>query len=92
MRAFMYLAQTYHEYFKRTNQNLYGSKKEYLESKEQEVVDVMMTLFDDDQIMKSYINDVREEAREEAEKEAKESARKMIQDNELSQNMYLLCL
>lgn len=38
-----------------------------------------MKLFDDDQIMKAYINDVREEAREETEKEAKESARKMIQ-------------
>ena len=27
IRALMYLIQTYHEYFKRTNQNLYGSKK-----------------------------------------------------------------
>ena len=27
IRALMYLIQTYHDYFKRTNQNLYGSKK-----------------------------------------------------------------
>lgn len=27
IRAVMYLIQTYHDYFKRTNQNLYGSKK-----------------------------------------------------------------
>lgn len=27
VRALMYLIQTYHDYFKRTNQNLYGSKK-----------------------------------------------------------------
>ncbi|MDE7417963.1 MAG: hypothetical protein K2N44_16950 [Lachnospiraceae bacterium] len=27
IRALMYLIQTYHEYFKRINQNLYGSKK-----------------------------------------------------------------
>ena len=145
IRALMYLIQTYHDYFKRTDQNLYGSKKvnmptpelyviftgerknipdtislskeffdgakiaidaelkvlyqenekdiigqyiifskvyneqrklygntrqavtetirmckdrnvpqEYLESREQEVVDRMMTLFDDEQILKAY--------------------------------------
>lgn len=27
IRALMYLIQTYHDYFKRTNQNLYGSRK-----------------------------------------------------------------
>lgn len=27
IRALMYLVQTYHDYFKRTNQNLYSSKK-----------------------------------------------------------------
>lgn len=27
IRALMYLMQTYHDYFRRTNQNLYGSKK-----------------------------------------------------------------
>ena len=151
IRALMYLIQTYHDYFKRTNQNLYGSKKvnmpmpelyviftgerknipntislskeffdgakisidaevkvlyqenekdiigqyiifskvyneqrniygntkqavtetirickdrnvlrEYLESKEQEVVDIMMTLFDDEQILKAYAKDIED--------------------------------
>lgn len=175
IRAVMYLIQTYHEYFKRTDQNLYGSKKvnipkpelymiytgdrkyipdilslsdeffdgkqiaidaevrvlyqenendiigqyiifskvyneqrkrhgstkeaitetiricknrnvlkEYLESKEQEVVDMMMTLFDDDQIMKAYTKDIREEAaKEAAKKAARETAKEMIQDGDL---------
>jgi len=151
IRALMYLVQTYHDYFKRTNQNLYGSKKvdmprpelymiytgerkniphtislskeffngektaidtevkvlyrengediigqyiifskvyneqrklygntklavtetirickernvlkEYLENREQEVVDIMMTLFDDEQIFKAYAKDIEE--------------------------------
>ncbi len=150
IRALMYLVQTYHDYFKRTNQNLYRSKKvnvpkpelyviytgdrqrvpdrvslskeffagekisieadvkvlyqenendiigqyiiftkvyneqrglygatkkailetirickdrnvlkEYLESREQEVVDMMMTLFDDEQILKAYAKDIK---------------------------------
>ena len=149
IRALMYLVQTYHDYFKRTSQNLYGSKKvnmpkpelyliytgdrknvpvcislskdffsgakisidaeikvlhrenekdiigqyiifsrvyteqrkkygnirqaveetirickdrnvlkEYLESREQEVINIMMTLFDDDQILKAYTKDI----------------------------------
>ena len=133
IRALMYLIQTYHDYLKRTNQNLYGSKKVnlpkpelyviytgnrthipdtlslqkdffdgekialeakikvlyqeqrkqygntkqavtetiricknrdvlkgYLESKEQEVVDMMMTLFDDEQILKAYTKDIED--------------------------------
>lgn len=155
IRALMYLIQTYHEYFKRTDQNLYGSKKvtipkpelymiftgerkdipdtmslkkdffggadiavdaevkvlyqeneddiigqyiifckvyseqrklhgntekavtetirvckdrnvlrEYLMSKEQEVVDIMMTLFDDEQILKAYAKDIERETAE----------------------------
>lgn len=167
IRAVIYLIQTYHDYFKRTKQNLYGSKrvnmpkpelyviytgdrknipdriwlseeffdgekiaidaevkilyqeneddiigqyiifskiyneqrktygntkkaitetirickdrnvlKEYLEKREQEVVDMMMTLFDDDQIMEAYIRDVREEAAKEAAKETAEKVEK----------------
>lgn len=167
IRALMYLIQTYHDYFKRTNQNLYGSKKvnmpkpelyviftgdrknipdtmslskeffngveiaidaevkvlyqenendiigqyiifskvyneqrklygntkkavtetirickkrnvlkEYLESKEQEVVDIMMTLFDDEQIMKAYTKDI-EDSKE------RETAERMIKDGEI---------
>ena len=168
IRALMYLVQTYHDYFKRTNQNLYGSKKvnmpkpelymiftgdrkkipdtislskeffdgekisidaevkvlyrenendiigqyiifskvyneqrkkhgetkkailetihickdrnvlkEYLENKEQEVVDMMMTLFDDEQILKAYANDIKNDFE-------RETAIKMIKDGEMS--------
>ena len=37
--------------------------KEYLENKEQEVVDIMMTLFDDQQIMQACVKDVEETAK-----------------------------
>ncbi len=176
IRALMYLVQTYHDYFKRTNQNLYGSKKvnmpipelyviftgdrknipdkislskaffkgakiaidvdvkvlyqenekdiigqyiifskvydkqrklygntkqaitetinickdrnilkEYLENKEQEVVDIMMTLFDDEQILKAYIKDVKENTAKETEKEsAKETAERLIKKGKMS--------
>lgn len=176
IRALMYLIQTYHDYFRRTNQNLYGSKKvnmpkpelymiyvgnrkdipetislskeffggekisidaevnvlyqenendivgqyiifskvydeqrkrygktkqtitetirickdrnvlkEYLESKEQEVVDIMMTLFDDEQILKAYAKDIEENtAKETAKKTARETAVRMIKKGKMS--------
>ena len=184
IRALMYMVQTYHDYFKRTNQNLYGSKKvnmpapelyviftgdrknipdiislskqffegakiaidvqvkvlyqenqkdiigqyiifskvydkqrrlygdtkqaitetinicknrnilkEYLENKEQEVVDIMMTLFDDEQILKAYIKDVKENtaketeertAREIEKRTAKETAERLIKKGKMS--------
>lgn len=169
IRALMYLMQTYHDYFKRTKQNLYGSKKvnmpkpelyviftgekpgnppdtislsqnffggekiaidaevrvlyqedesniigeyiifckvyneqrkiygqtkeavletirickdrnvlkEYLVNKEQEVVDIMMTLFDDEQVLEAYAEDIKNG-------EARETAERMIKDGELS--------
>lgn len=169
IRALMYLIQTYHDYFKRTKQNLYGSKKvdipkpelymiftgekpenppdmislrddffdgekiavdaevrvlyqedenniigqyiifckvyneqrkicgqtkkaitetirickdrnvlkEYLENKEQEVVDIMMTLFDDEEILEAY-------ARERENNVARETAERMIKMGKLS--------
>ena len=164
----MYLIQTYHDYFKRTNQNLYGSRKvnmpkpelyviytgdrkkipdtislckeffdgvkiaidaevkvlyqenekdiigqyiiffkvyneqrklygntkqavketihicknrnvfkEYLESKEQKMVDIMMTLFDDEQILKAYAKDIENST-------AREKAERMIKMGKLS--------
>lgn len=167
IRALMYLIQTYHDYFKRTNQNLYGSRKvtmpapelyviftgerkdipdtislrqdffkgtrtaidaevkvlyqenekdiigqyiifsrvyheqrmlygntrqtvtetirickdrnilkEYLESREQEVVNIMMTLFDDEQILKAYTKDIENIT-------ARETAERMIRDREM---------
>ena len=175
IRALMYLIQTYHEYFKRTNQNLYGSKKvdmpkpelyliytgdrknipdsislardffdgakiaidaeikvlyrenediigqyiifskvyteqrklygntkeavtetiricknrnvlkEYLESKEREAVDIMMTLFDDEQILRAYAKDIEE-------KTARETAERLIKDGEMSLEKIAHCL
>ncbi|MDE5820746.1 MAG: hypothetical protein K2N41_03090 [Lachnospiraceae bacterium] len=176
IRALMYLIQTYHDYFKRTNQNLYGSKKvnmptpelyviftgdrknipetislskeffdgakiaidaevkvlyqetkediigqyiifskvyneqrtqygntkqaitetirickdrdilkEYLESKEQEVVDMMMTLFDDEQILKAYTKDIEDStAKKTAKETARETAEKLIKKGKMS--------
>ena len=176
IRALMYLIQTYHDYFKRTSQNLYGSKKVnlpkpelyviytgerkvipdsislrkdffdgakiaidaevkvlyqenetdiigqyiifckvyneqrkrygntkqavtetiqickdrnvlkgYLESREQEVVDMMMTLFDDEQILKAYTKDMVDSAVKKTAKEtAIETAERMIKLGKLS--------
>lgn len=175
IRALMYLIQTYHDYFKRTNQNLYGSKKvnmprpelyliytgdkknipdsislardffdgaeiaidaeikvlyqenediigqyiifskvyteqrklygntkqavtetidicknrnvlrEYLESKEGEVVDIMMTLFDDEQILKAYAKDIEDNtAKETARETEREMAERMIKKGKMS--------
>lgn len=171
VRALMYLIQTYHDYFKRTKQNLYGSKKiklpkpelymiytgaktevpsvisltdeffdgeeiaieakvkvfyqenetdiigqyiifckvyneqrakygntmeavtetiricqnrnilkKYLQEKEQEVIDIMMTLFDDEQIMDAYVKEMMDEARQKGEKKtARNTAKQMLQ-------------
>ncbi len=179
IRALMYLIQTYHEYFKRTNQNLYGSKKvdmpkpelyliyagdrknipdsislardffdgakiaidaeikvlylenediigqyiifskvyteqrklygntkeavtetiricknrnvlkEYLESKEREVVDIMMTLFDDEQILRAYAKDIEEKTARET---ARETAERLIKDGEMPLEKIAHCL
>ena len=59
--------------------------KEYLENKEQEVVDMMMTLFDDEQILKAYVKDIEEStARETARETAKETAIKLIKKGKMS--------
>ncbi len=180
IRALMYLIQTYHDYFKRTNQNLYGSKKvnmptpelyviytgerknipntislskeffngakiaidaevkvlyqesekdiigqyiifskvyneqrklygntkkavtetirickdrnvlkEYLESKEQEVIDIMMTLFDDEQILKAYAKDIEENKEKETERK---TAERMIKMGKFSLEDIALCV
>ena len=46
--------------------------KEYLENREQEVVDIMMTLFDDEQILKAYAKDIEDNT-------AKETERKTVE-------------
>ena len=115
IRILLYLAHSYHEYFERTSQSLYKSKKvkmpkpelyvkytgskeyivfckvfneqikehgmtkqavtetirickdrnilkQYLSNKEVEVVTIMMSLFDDEQIMRTYAKDIKREA------------------------------
>ena len=181
IRALMYLIQTYHDFFKRTKQNLYGSKKvdmpkpelyliftgerpknppdiislskdffdggkiaidakvkvlyqedesniigqyiifckvyneqrkkhgqtkkavtetirickdrnvlkEYFESKEQEVVDIMMTLFDDEQVLEAYAKDIEDNA---THREARETAERMIKMGKFSLEDIALCV
>lgn len=55
--------------------------KEYLESREKEVVTIMMSLFDEEQIIKSYIKSERYEA---AQENARETAKRMIKMGKLS--------
>lgn len=58
--------------------------KEYLEKKEQEVVDIMMTLFDDEQILKAYVQDIKDStARETARETERKMAERMIKDGEM---------
>lgn len=51
--------------------------KEYLAQREKEVVTIMMSLFDEEQIMKSFIRSERHD-------EAKETAERMIKMGKLS--------
>ena len=51
--------------------------KQYLSSKEVEVVTIMMSLFDDEQIIRTYTKDTEKETR-------RKSAERMIKDGELS--------
>ena len=176
IRALMYLAQTYHEFFKRTKQNLYSSKpvnmpipelyviftgerpenppgiislskdffhgekiaidaevkilyqededniigqyvifckvydeqrkiygqtkkailetirickdrnvlKEYLKEKELEVIDIMTTLFSQEDVLEAYVEEMRRETRRETARETeKKTAARMIQDGKI---------
>ncbi len=51
--------------------------KQYLSSKEVEVITIMMSLFDDEQIMRTYTKDIEKETE-------RKSAERMIKDGELS--------
>ena len=55
--------------------------KEYLLDREKEVVTIMMSLFDDEQIMKSFIKSERHEAAQES---ARETAKRMIEKGKMS--------
>lgn len=59
--------------------------KEYFETKEQEVVDIMMTLFDDEQILEAYAEDIKNS-------EARETAERMIKMGKLSLEEIALCI
>lgn len=52
-----------------------------LEDKEQEVVDMMMTLFDDDQILRAYTKDIGDST---VHREATETAKRMIKKGKMS--------
>ena len=55
--------------------------KEYLESREQEVVDIMMTLFDDEQILKAYAKDIEDNKERETERK---TAERMIKKGKMT--------
>lgn len=55
--------------------------KEYLENKEQEVVDIMMTLFDDEQILKAYAKDIEDNKEKETERK---TAERMIKKGKMT--------
>ena len=55
--------------------------KEYLESKAQEVIDIMMTLFDDEQVLEAYAKDIDDNA---AHREARENARIMLKNGRIT--------
>ncbi len=59
--------------------------KEYLERKEQEVVDMLMELYDQEEVMRSYVESERYEAAEKAEKSAnKKTAQRLLMMGKLS--------
>lgn len=63
--------------------------REYLMSKEQEVVDIMMTLFDDEQIMKAYEKDIKDSTAREV---ARETAERMIKLGKMSLEEVSVCV
>lgn len=62
--------------------------KEYLESKEREVVDIMMALYDEEEIMRSYIKSEVQEAVQKAVDEARQEARQeAVQETQQDERM-----
>ena len=59
--------------------------REYLSSKESEVVDIMMVLYDEEEIMRSYVESERYDAQQEARYDEKvETAKRLLQMKKLS--------
>lgn len=54
---------------------------EYLENKEKKVVDIMMTLFDDEEILEAYAKDIEDNVRHRV---AKETAERLIRKGRMS--------
>ena len=76
------------KYFRETKQDIYNSKKlrickdrnvlkEYLERKEQEVVDMLMELYDQEEVMRSYMESEKYDA-------AKEIAQRLLKMGKFS--------
>ena len=63
--------------------------KEYLENKEQEIIDIMMTLFDDEQILKAYAKDIDDNA---THREARKTAEKLIRRGKMSLDEIADCI
>ncbi len=63
--------------------------REYLLDREKEGVTIMMSLFDEEQIMKSFIRSERHEAAQES---ARETAKRMIKMGKLSLDEIALCV
>lgn len=63
--------------------------REYLQSKEKEVVTMMMSLFDEEQIMEMHIKSERREA---AEKAARETAERLLKIGKLTLDEIALCV
>ncbi len=59
--------------------------KEYFENKEQEVVDIMMTLFDDEQVLEAYAEDIKNS-------EARETAERLIKKGKMTLNEIADCV
>lgn len=62
--------------------------KEYLENREREVVDIMMTLYDEEEIMRSYVRSEVQEAVQAAVQEAvQEAVQKTVQETQRDERM-----
>lgn len=59
--------------------------REFLETREKEVISIMMALFDDEKIIRTYVeNEKKEAAREAAKETARKAAEKMLKGGKMS--------
>ncbi|HIY20083.1 MAG TPA: hypothetical protein IAA44_11820 [Candidatus Blautia avistercoris] len=105
MQQYIFFAKVYNEQlrkYKRTKKAITETirickernvLKEYLESREKEVVDIMSTLFDEERILQIHIeNRVKEEAEKAAEKAEEKAAEKMLKTGKLTIEEIADCL